>query len=73
MLVLSRKENESIMIGDNIWVQVSAIRGNKVVLRIEAPPKIPILRNELLKRKDRERIANAALEKTGDKETPGGR
>ena len=48
MLVLSRKVNESIIIGGNIRVTMAAIRGRQVRLSIEASPEIPILRQELV-------------------------
>ncbi len=48
MLVLSRKINESIVIGGNIRVTMTAIRGSQVRLSIEAPPDVRILRQELL-------------------------
>ncbi len=47
MLVLSRKLQESIKIGDNVVVMVLAIRGNKVQLGIDAPKEIHVLRAEL--------------------------
>lgn len=47
MLVLSRKENEKIQIGDNIVVTVVDIRGNKVRLGIAAPADVNIVRSEL--------------------------
>jgi carbon storage regulator len=47
MLVLTRKMNERIFIGDNIQITVVAIRGNHVRLGIEAPPEIVVLRDEL--------------------------
>ena len=53
-LVLSRKVGQSIMIGDNISVSVSEIRGNIIRLRIEAPKNITILRNELTENKGNE-------------------
>lgn len=46
MLVLSRKRNQSIQIGDVVIV-VNQIRGNKVTLGIEAPREVEILRGEL--------------------------
>ena len=48
MLVLSRKLNEEIRIGENIVVRVIGIKGNQVRLGIMAPADIPILREELL-------------------------
>jgi carbon storage regulator CsrA len=48
MLVLSRKVNESIIIGGNIRVTMTAIRGRQVRLSIEAPPEVHILRQELM-------------------------
>jgi carbon storage regulator len=47
MLVLSRKKNESIMIGDDITLVVVEIRGDKVRLGIEAPAEIPVHRREV--------------------------
>jgi carbon storage regulator len=44
MLVLSRKLGESIIIDGNIRIKVLMIRGNRVRLGIEAPDRIPILR-----------------------------
>ena len=48
MLVLSRKKNEAIRIGDGVEVVVAQIRGNSVRLAISAPPSVPILRKELV-------------------------
>jgi carbon storage regulator len=48
MLVLSRKLNESIVIGDHIRITVVGLRGNHVRLGIEAPSDVSIMREELL-------------------------
>jgi carbon storage regulator len=47
MLVLTRKSNQSIMIGDDIEVSVLAIMGEKVRIGIEAPRKVPVFRKEV--------------------------
>jgi carbon storage regulator len=50
MLVLSRKLNESICIGEDIVVKVVKIRGNVIGLGIVAPESVKIMRTELLER-----------------------
>jgi carbon storage regulator len=47
MLVLSRKRNEQIMIGDSIVLTIVDIRGDKVRLGIEAPSDVPVHRHEV--------------------------
>ena len=47
MLVLTRKSNQSIMIGDDIEVSVLAIMGEKVRIGIAAPREIPVFRTEV--------------------------
>ena len=47
MLVLTRKTNQSIMIGDEIEVSVLAIMGEKVRLGITAPRSVPVFRREV--------------------------
>lgn len=47
MLVLTRKKNESIMIGDNIEIVVTDIQDGKVKLGIKAPKNIDIHRKEI--------------------------
>ena len=47
MLVLTRKSNQSIIIGDEIEVSVLAIMGEKVRIGIEAPRSIPVFRKEV--------------------------
>ena len=47
MLVLTRKTNQSIMIGDEIEVSVLAIMGEKVRIGIEAPRSVPVFRKEV--------------------------
>jgi carbon storage regulator len=47
VLVLTRKGNQSIMIGDEIEVSVLAIMGEKVRIGIEAPREVPVFRKEV--------------------------
>lgn len=47
MLVLNRKVGERVCIGGNVFVTVLARRGNQIRLGIEAPPSVPIRREEL--------------------------
>jgi carbon storage regulator len=47
MLVLTRKSNQSIMIGDDIEVSVLSIMGEKVRIGIQAPRHIPVFRKEV--------------------------
>jgi len=47
MLVLTRKSNQSIMIGDDIEVTVLAIMGEKVRIGIQAPREVPVFRKEV--------------------------
>ena len=49
MLVLTRKPEEKIIIGDNIVVTVVKVTGDRVRLGFEAPPDINIVRSELVK------------------------
>jgi carbon storage regulator len=47
MLVLTRKTNQSIMIGDQVEVQVLAVSRDKIRLGITAPREIPVFRKEV--------------------------
>ena len=47
MLILSRKKNESIIIGDNIEVMVTDISGDVIKLGISAPRRISVHRKEV--------------------------
>ncbi len=48
MLVLTRKKNERILIGDNIYLTIVEIRGDRVRVGIDAPAEIPVNREEVL-------------------------
>jgi carbon storage regulator len=47
MLVLTRKSNQSIMIGDDIEVSVLSVVGEKVRIGIQAPSDVPVFRTEI--------------------------
>ncbi|MEX0715407.1 MAG: carbon storage regulator CsrA [Planctomycetaceae bacterium] len=55
MLVLSRKKDEKIIIGDSITLMVIEIRGDKVRLGIEAPKEVSVHRQEVYDAIQRER------------------
>ncbi|MGI8428375.1 MAG: carbon storage regulator CsrA [Solirubrobacteraceae bacterium] len=63
MLVLTRKSNQSIMIGDDIEVSVLAVMGEKIRIGIQAPREIPVFRKEVYLEIQAERL---------DGETDGG-
>ena len=47
MLVLSRKQNERIRVGEAVVVTVVRVSGDKVRIGIEAPPHVRVLRDEI--------------------------
>jgi carbon storage regulator len=47
VLVLTRKPNESIMIGDDVEISVLSVIGDKVRIGIQAPRSIPVFRKEV--------------------------
>jgi carbon storage regulator len=56
MLVLTRKSNQSIMIGDDVEVSVLAIMGEKVRIGIQAPRDVPVFRKEVYLEIQEERV-----------------
>ena len=60
MLVVSRKVGERIRIGDEIAVTIVRLTGGGVRIGIEAPRKIPVVREELSKRDAAKSEAEAA-------------
>jgi carbon storage regulator len=50
MLVLQRKQDERILVGDNIWITIVQINGGNVRVGIDAPDDVAIRRAELVAR-----------------------
>jgi len=62
MLVLTRKINESIRIGDDITVRVLEIKGSQVRLGIEAPEYVKIYRDELYRKVVKENLKASRID-----------
>jgi carbon storage regulator len=58
MLVLSRKKNESIVIGEDVMIYVVEILGDKVRIGVEAPKEVSVHRREVFDaiRRNREHV-----------------
>ena len=57
MLVLTRKSNQSIMIGDDVEVSVLSVMGEKVRIGIQAPHDVPVFRTEIYLEIQRQRAS----------------
>lgn len=55
MLVFSRKKNEGIVIGDDVFLKVVEIRGDKVRIGIQAPKEVSVHRQEVYEAIQKER------------------
>ncbi len=55
MLILTRRPDESIHIGDNVVVRVLGVVGNNVRIGIDAPRNIPVHREEIYERAKNEK------------------
>ena len=69
MLVLSRKTNESIIIGENIEILVVEIKGDQVKLGIKAPKDVSLYRGEIYDAIQKENKEAAKTMLTGDIES----
>ena len=66
MLVLTRKSNQSIMIGDDIEVTVLSVMGEKVRIGIQAPRAIPVFRKEVYLEIQQDRASQGASAAVND-------
>jgi carbon storage regulator len=64
MLVLTRKTNQSIMIGDDVEISVLAVSGDKVRIGISAPRDVPVFRKEVYLSIQAERLGAEAGQRT---------
>ena len=58
MLILSRKKDEPIMIGDDVEVMIVDVRGDKVRLGIKAKKEIPVYRMEVYEAIQKEKLVD---------------
>jgi carbon storage regulator len=63
MLVLSRKKNESIIIGDNIEIVVVDVKGEQVKIGIKAPREVTVHRAEVYEEIQKENLEAANVAK----------
>lgn len=68
LLVLTRKRNQSIIIGDDIEITVVEVRGDQVRLGVQAPRRVSVHRREVY---DEIREANRAALATSRHALPG--
>ena len=61
MLVLSRKQQQEILIGENVKITVLKVKGNTVRLGIEAPREVKVIRGELPREPKDEQFANVTV------------
>ena len=65
MLALSRKQGESIVIGNNIEITVLEAKGDQVKIGTSAPKSVPVYRKEIyaqIQKENREAVANLDVE-----------
>ncbi|HTY01229.1 MAG TPA: carbon storage regulator CsrA [Bacteroidota bacterium] len=67
MLVLSRKVDEDIRIGDQIIVRVLGVKDGQVKLGIEAPRSVRVFRGELYVQAQKENLAAASADRSSAK------
>ena len=70
MLILARKVDERIVIGDQIEISVVEIRGDQVKLGVDAPRSVKVYRHEVYEAIQKENVAAAAALPTAMPELP---
>jgi carbon storage regulator len=70
MLVLTRKSNQSIMIGDDVEVSVLSVVGEKVRIGIQAPQNVPVFRTEIYLEIQRQQEPGAGAPAPKDDKVP---
>lgn len=60
MLILTRRVNETLMIGDNVTVTVLGVKGNQVRIGVDAPKDISVHREEIYQRIQNEKEGGAS-------------
>ena len=64
MLILTRKDNESLFIGDDIEIIVLGVKGNQVRIGINAPKDIDVHREEVYRRIEAQNSSNSSRKST---------
>ena len=72
MLILTRRPQETLVVGDNIKVQVLGVKGGQVRLGVEAPRDVPVYREEIWVRIKRDKRKPGELEPEDAIEPPAG-
>jgi carbon storage regulator len=67
MLILSRRTDESIVIGDEVTITILSVKGKQVRIGITAPPDVSVHREEIYQRiQSGESIGNKADDSSGN-------
>jgi len=67
MLILSRRTDESIVIGDEVTITILSVKGKQVRIGINAPPNVSVHREEIYQRiRDDEPVAESESASGGD-------
>ena len=61
MLILTRRMNETLMVGDDVSVTVLAINGNQVRIGVKAPRHIPVHRKEIYDKIKKQESSDSGL------------